>query len=156
MQHTFLCVALPLFAKTTTWNFQKLKVYTCFIEEIHFFPLLLISTLVAIFSICHFLTATRMRSQRHAGLACLEIRSRNEEAINSTRNMIYSLKVFYFLLYHRRYFLFVSQLIQYTCQQLPKIPLRQQAIRVYKYTKIQGPRFQRNYIIARQFNHRRK
>ena len=32
-----------------------------------------------------------------SGLACLEIRSRNEEAINSTRNMIYSLKVFYFL-----------------------------------------------------------
>ena len=29
-------------------------------------------------------------------LACLEIRSRNEEAVNSTRNMIYSLKVFYF------------------------------------------------------------
>ena len=27
--------------------------------------------------------------------------------------------------------------------------LRSQAIRVYKYTKNQGPRFQRNYIIAR-------
>ena len=24
MQHTFLCIALSLFAKTTTWNFQKL------------------------------------------------------------------------------------------------------------------------------------
>ena len=44
-------------------------------------------------------------------LAYLEIRSRNEEAINSTRNRIYSLKVFYFLLYRRRYFLFVSELI---------------------------------------------
>ena len=44
-------------------------------------------------------------------LACLEIRSRNEEAINSTRNMIYSLKVFYLLLYRRRYLLFVSELI---------------------------------------------
>ena len=44
-------------------------------------------------------------------LACLETGSRNEEAINSTRNMIYSLKVFYFLLYRRRYFLFVSELI---------------------------------------------
>ena len=46
-------------------------------------------------------------------LARLEIRSRNEEKINSTRNMIYSLKVwfFYFLLYRRRYFLFVSELI---------------------------------------------
>ena len=32
-------------------------------------------------------------------LACLEIRLRNEEAINSARNRIYSLKGFYFLLY---------------------------------------------------------
>ena len=32
-------------------------------------------------------------------LACLEISSRNEEAIYSSRNRIYSLKVFYFLLY---------------------------------------------------------
>ena len=37
-------------------------------------------------------------------LAFLEIRSRNEEAINSTRNRIYSLKVFYFLLYRYRNF----------------------------------------------------
>ena len=46
-------------------------------------------------------------------LARLEIRSRNEETTNSTRNMIYSLKVwfFYFLLYQRRYFLLVSELI---------------------------------------------
>ena len=94
-----LCHCLPRLQYGTSRNF--LIVYTCFIEEIHFFPLLLISTLVAIFSICHFLTATRTPSQRHAGLACLEIRSKNEEAINSTRNMIYSLKVFYFLLYGR-------------------------------------------------------
>ena len=82
-----------------------------------------------------FFFSTRTRLQRHAGLACLEIRSRNEVAINSTRNLIYSLMVFYFLLYRRRYFLFVSELIQ--------------CVRVYKYTKIQGPRFQRNQIIAR-------
>ena len=44
------------------------------------------------------------------GLACLEIRSRNEEGINSTGNRIYSLKFFYILLYRRRYFLFVSEL----------------------------------------------
>ena len=31
----------------------------------------------------------------------------------------------------------------------PEISLRSQAIREYKYTKIQGPRFQRNYIIVR-------
>ena len=44
-------------------------------------------------------------------LACMEIRSRNEEVIISTENSIYSLKVFYFLLYRRRYILFVSELI---------------------------------------------
>ena len=75
-------------------------------------------------------------------LACLEIRSRNKEVINSTTNTIYSLKVFYFLLYRSPYFLFVSELIQYACQRRPEIPLRYQAIRVYEYTKIQGPRFQ--------------
>ena len=37
--------------------------------------------------------------------------SRNEEAVNSTRSTIYSVKVFYYLLYRRRYFLFVSELI---------------------------------------------
>ena len=73
----------------------------------------------------------------------------NEEAIKSTRDRIYSLKVFYFLLYRRRYFLFVSELIQYACQRRPEVRLRSQAIRLYKYTKIQGPRFQRNYIIVR-------
>ena len=54
---------------------------------------------------------TRTRLQRPTSLVCLGIRSKNEEAINSTRNMIYSLKVFYLLLYRRRYFLFVSELI---------------------------------------------
>ena len=39
----------------------------------------------------------RTHLQRHPSLAWKEIRSRNEEAINSARNMIYSLKVFYFL-----------------------------------------------------------
>ena len=38
-------------------------------------------------------------------LACLEIRSRNEEAINSTRSRIYSIKVVYFQLYPRGVFL---------------------------------------------------
>ena len=61
-------------------------------------------------------------------------------------------------------FYFVSELIQYVCQGRREIRLRSQVIRVYIYTKIQGPRFQRNYIIARvkkviymapNFNHRR-
>ena len=44
-----------------------------------------------------------------SSLACFEIRSRNKRAINSTRNKIYSLKVFHFLLYRRRFFyLFLS------------------------------------------------
>ena len=47
-------------------------------------------------------------------LACLEIRSRNEEEINSIQNKIYSLKVFYLLLYQCEYFLLVSELIKYT------------------------------------------
>ena len=46
-------------------------------------------------------------------LACLKIRSKNEEAINSTRNRIYSLKYFCFLLYRRRYFLLFSESIKF-------------------------------------------
>ena len=51
------------------------------------------------------------------------------------------------------------------CQQRPEIRLQSQAIRLYKYTKIQEPRLQRNYTIsrdqkviymARHFNHSRK
>ena len=38
------------------------------------------------------------RSLQHVSLACLEITSRNEEAINSTPNRIYSQKVFHLLL----------------------------------------------------------
>ena len=60
---------------------------------------------------------TRMRLQRHSGLSCLEIKSRNEEAINSTRNRVYSLKFLYFLLYQRQYFyLFLNWFsTQYPC-----------------------------------------
>ena len=83
-----------------------------------------------------------------SSLTCLEIRSRNEEAINSTGNRIYSLKVFYFLLYRRWYFLLVSRLIKYVCWQRPEIHLRLQAILMSKYTKLQGPQFQGNYTIA--------
>ena len=90
----------------------------------------------------YLLTRTRLQ-------LCLEIRSRKEEAINSRGNRIYSLIFFYFILYRRRFFLLVSELIQYACQRRPEIRLRSQAIRVNKYTKIQGSRFQRNYIIAK-------
>ena len=53
---------------------------------------------------------TRTLLQRCLSLACLEIRSINEQAINSTRNRIYSLNVFHSLLLDI-YFLFVSELI---------------------------------------------
>ena len=52
---------------------------------------------------------TRPRLQRYS--VSPTWRSRNEEEINYRRNMIYSLKVFYLLLYRRRYLLFVSELI---------------------------------------------
>ena len=95
------------------------------------------------------LTGTRL--QRHSLSFYLEIRWRNEEAINSTRNRIYSLNVFYFLLYRSRFVLLVSELIYYVnaCKRRLEIRLRSQAIRVYKYTKIQVSRFQRNYIVAK-------
>ena len=48
------------------------------------------------------------RSSAAITLACLEIRSRNKEAVNSARNRIYSREVFYFLLYRRRYFSFLN------------------------------------------------
>ena len=46
------------------------------------------------------------------------------------------------------YFLFVS--LNLRVLATTGIRLRSRAIRVYKCTKIQGPRFQRNYIIARE------
>ena len=58
VQHTFLYISLPLFWKTTTWNFQKLPNYTFYEGTVvrvlvHFFSLPLIFTLVAA-SISHF------------------------------------------------------------------------------------------------------
>ena len=50
-----------------------------------------------------------MLLQWHLSLTCLKIRSRNEEAINSTRNRIYFLKVFHSLLLDI-YFLFLNWL----------------------------------------------
>ena len=107
-----------------------------------------------------------------SSLACLEIRSRNEGAINSTRNRIYSLKAFQLLptsatssSFQDISFLFVSELIQQACYRQPEIRVRPQAMCVCKYSKIRGSRFQRNNMIARDqksdlhgthFNHRRK
>ena len=75
---------------------------------------------------------TRTRLQRHSGPTCLEIRSRNEEVINSTRNTSYSLKVFYFLLYRCRYVLFVSELI-YTVVRVLATPKNTSAVAAYMH-----------------------
>ena len=81
---------------------------------------------------------TRTPLQRHSALALLGVRPRNEETINnSTRNRIYSLNVFYLFLN------WFSMLVSMEKR------LRSQAIRLYKYTKIQVSWFQRNYIIAK-------
>ena len=50
-----------------------------------------------------------MLLQQHSSLTCFKIRSRNEEAINSTRSRIYSLKVFHSLLLDI-YFFFLNWL----------------------------------------------
>ena len=84
-------------------------------------------------------------------LACLEIRSTNEEAINSIRDRTYSLRVCYFLLYRRRYFLFVSDLVRVLATTGNNVCTR----RLYaciKKRKIKVPRFHRNFFIARDQN----
>ena len=81
-------------------------------------------------------------------LACLEIRLRNEEAIISTRNRIYSLKFFTsFFIDIDTFYLFLNWFSTPVSNDQKYV--RSQAIHMYKYTKIQGPQFQRNYIIAR-------
>ena len=79
-------------------------------------------------------------------LAYLEIRSRNEEAINSTLNRIYSLKVFHFLLYHRRY----RGHRLYTC-------INTQNFKGLDSTEITSlPEIQKVIHMAHYFNHRQK
>ena len=79
--------------------------------------------------------------------AYLEIRSRSEEAINSTACTRWGFLTSYFIdvdtfyLFLNWFSTRVSDERKYVCGR--------RAMRVYKYTKIQGPRFQRNYIIAR-------
>ena len=76
-------------------------------------------------------------------LTCLEIRLRNEEAINSTRNMLYPLKVFTSCFIDvDTFYLFLNWFSTHVSDDQKY----RQAKRMYKYTKIQGPQFQRNYI----------
>ena len=95
-------------------------------------------------------------------LACLEISSRNEEAINSTRNMIYSLKVFYFLLYRRPYFLnwfntLVSDDRKYVCSRRLYACINTRKFKGLDSTEITSlPDIEKVIDMARHFNHRRK
>ena len=99
-------------------------------------------------------------------LACMEIRLRNEEAINSARNRIYSLKVFQLLptsatssILQDIYVLFVSELIQYVCQRRPKIRVR---INTRKFKGLDSteitslPEIKKVIYMVHHFNHRRK
>ena len=77
-------------------------------------------------------------------LACLDIRSRNEEAIDSTRNRTYSLSFFtsFFIIvdtFHLFLNWFSTRVSDY----------RKHVCGSRLYAKIHGPRFQRSYIIAR-------
>ena len=87
------------------------------------------------------------RSYRGTQSRLLGARSRNEEAVYSTRNTIYSLKLPPTLSTSILFICFWIDLVRVlaTTGNTPA----SQAIRLYKHTKISGPRFQRNYIIAR-------
>ena len=93
-------------------------------------------------------------------LACLDIRSRNEEAINSTRNMIYSLKVFYFLLYRVRYFYWFSARVSYDRKYVCGRRLYA-CINTRKFKGLDSremtslPVIKKVIYMARHFNHRR-
>ena len=86
-------------------------------------------------------------------LACLGIRSRNEEAINSTRNRIYTCeRVFtsYFIdvEYSSGYLLFICFWTDLVCVLATTGNTSAFAsFHLYKYMKIQGRQFQRNYIV---------
>ena len=83
-----------------------------------------------------------MLLQQCSVFTSLDIRSRHEEAINSTWNRRSSiLQDIYFYLFLNLFSTRVSDNLKYVYSR-----------RLYgckKYTKIQGPWFQRNYIIAR-------
>ena len=100
-------------------------------------------------------------------LACLEIRSRNEETINSTLNSIYSLKVFYFLLYRRRHFSFIcfwSDLVRGLATTGNNVCCRRlyACINTRKFKGLDSreitslPEIEKVIYMARHFNRRRK
>ena len=99
-------------------------------------------------------------------LPCLEIRSRTEEVINSTQKSIYSLKVFYFLLYRHRYFLFVSELIfntrvsddqKYLCCRRLYACVNTQKFKGLDSREITSfPEIKKVIYMARHFNHHQK
>ena len=98
-------------------------------------------------------------------LACLEIRSRNEEAINSTRNRIYSLRFFTsFFIIVDTFYLFLNWFSTRVSDDRKNVRGR----RLYAYIntrKFKGldsreitslPEIKKVIYMARHFNHRRK
>ena len=113
---------------------------------------------------------TRTLLQR-LSLSCLEIRSSNEKAINSTRNRIYSLKVFHFLLYRRRvffrmftFYLFlnwlstrVSEDQKYVCGRRLYARINTKKFKGLDSWEITSlPEIKKVIYMACHFNHRRK
>ena len=90
-----------------------------------------------------------------SSFACLEIRSRNEEAINSTRNRIYSLKVFLLPTLSTSSILKDIDLVGVL--DTTGNSLWSQAIGVYKSREITSlPEIKKVIYMASHFNHRRK
>ena len=103
---------LNLFANTISLHFQSLKRnFNALVKLKKKASQLRLFSLIREVTICVLVLPNKNALRAALSLACLEIRSRNEETINYTRSRIYSLKVFYFLLYRRRYFLLVYELI---------------------------------------------
>ena len=98
-------------------------------------------------------------------LTCLEIRSQNEEAINSTQNRIYSLKVFYFRLYRLyrlQYFLFFLNWFSVSDDRKYLCGLQAWLFACINTRKFKGldsgeitslPEIKKVILIARHFNH---
>ena len=90
-----------------------------------------------------------------SSFACLEIRATNQEAINSTRNRIYSLVVFLLSTLSTSSILQDIDLVGVLATTGNSV--RSQAIRVYKSREITSlPEIKRVNYMASHFNHRRK
>ena len=107
----------------------------------------------------------RTRLQRLSVSLCLEIRSRNDDAINSTRNRIYSLKVFtsYFIdvdtfyLFLNWFSTRVGDDRKYVCGRRLYACINTRKFKGLDSREITSlPEIKKVIYMARHFNHRRK